>query len=116
MAVGCEPRAPAGNHRAARAMRGLHQKERDAKPRTAPMARRRDGDIAPYRDGARQRGTVTGRCGEGARQRGGAAGRCGEAGHGDGAVRLGGRATGVRNGLRRGDGGFQRIAEIFAGW
>ena len=25
----------------------------DAKPRTAPMARRRDGDIAPYRKGAR---------------------------------------------------------------
>ena len=24
---------------------------RDAKPRTAPMARRRDGDIAPYRNG-----------------------------------------------------------------
>ena len=24
---------------------------RDAKPRTAPVARRRDGDIAPYRNG-----------------------------------------------------------------
>ena len=119
MAVGREPGAPAGNHRAARVMRGLHQKERDAKPRTAPMARRRDGDIAPYRDGARQRGTVTGRCGEAGHGEGhgdGAVRRGTATGHGNGAVRLGGRATGVRNGLRRGDGGFQRIAEIFAGW
>ena len=30
-----------------------HEWARDAKPRTAPMARRRDGDIAPYRKGAR---------------------------------------------------------------
>ena len=36
----------------------------DAKPRTAPMARRRDGDIAPYRQAAR-----VVRAGEGARQR-----------------------------------------------
>ena len=28
-----------------------------AKPRTAPMARRRDGDIAPYRNGTAPRGT-----------------------------------------------------------
>ena len=28
-------------------------KPHDAKPRTAPMARRRDGDIAPYRQAAR---------------------------------------------------------------
>ena len=28
----------------------------DAMPRTAPMARRRDGDIAPYRNGTAQRG------------------------------------------------------------
>ena len=28
---------------------------RDAKPRTAPMARRRDGDIAPYRNGTAPR-------------------------------------------------------------
>ena len=27
-----------------------------SKPRTAPVARRRDGDIAPYRDGTAQRG------------------------------------------------------------
>ena len=61
------------------------------------------------------RPTATGH-GNGAVRRGGAAGRGTATGHGDGAVRLGGRATGVRNGLRRGDGGFQRIAEIFAGW
>ena len=29
------------------------QRVHDAKPRTAPMARRRDGDIAPYRQAAR---------------------------------------------------------------
>ena len=29
----------------------------DSKPRTAPMARRRDGDIAPYRNGTEPRGT-----------------------------------------------------------
>ena len=29
------------------------QRVPDAKPRTAPMARRRDGDIAPYRNGTR---------------------------------------------------------------
>ena len=34
---------------------------RDAKPRTAPMARRRDGDIAPYRQAARAVRTETGR-------------------------------------------------------
>ena len=33
----------------------------DAKPRTAPMARRRDGDIAPYRQAARGGRTATGR-------------------------------------------------------
>ena len=33
------------------------QRARDAKPRTAPMARRRDGDIAPYRNGTAPRGT-----------------------------------------------------------
>ena len=34
---------------------------RGAKPRTAPMARRRDGDIAPYRNGTRaRRGTRNG--------------------------------------------------------
>ena len=37
----------------------------DAMPRTAPMARRRDGDIAPYRNGARQWGPH-----HGTRQRG----------------------------------------------
>ena len=30
------------------------QRVRDAKPRTAPMARRRDGDIAPYRHYSRK--------------------------------------------------------------
>ena len=34
---------------------------RDAKPRTAPVARRRDGDIAPYRNGTRGVRTATGR-------------------------------------------------------
>ena len=33
---------------------------REAMPRTAPMARRRDGDIAPYRNGTRQRDTGDG--------------------------------------------------------
>ena len=33
------------------------QRVHDAKPRTAPMARRRDGDIAPYRNGTAPRGT-----------------------------------------------------------
>ena len=33
---------------------------RDAKPRTAPVARRRDEDIAPYRDGARAMRAATG--------------------------------------------------------
>ncbi len=33
---------------------------RGAKPRTAPMARRRDGDIAPYRNGTAPRGTGQG--------------------------------------------------------
>ena len=48
-----------------------------AKPRIAPMARRRDGDIAPYRNGTAPRGTRCARgngahvvrAGEGARQR-----------------------------------------------
>ena len=47
------------------------QRVRDAKPRTAPMARRRDGDIAPYRQAAREVRTATGRTrrhGEGARE------------------------------------------------
>ena len=35
-----------------------------AKPRTAPMARRRDGDIAPYRQAAREVRTATGTGGE----------------------------------------------------
>ena len=39
-------------------MRG--RKTRDAKARTAPMARRRDGDIAPYRNGTASRRTNTG--------------------------------------------------------
>ena len=38
----------------ARRWRGV---EHEAKPRTAPVAWRRDGDIAPYRNGTRQRGT-----------------------------------------------------------
>ena len=33
---------------------------REAMPRTAPMARRRDGDIAPYRNGTWQRGGARG--------------------------------------------------------
>ena len=33
---------------------------RDAKPRTAPMARRRDGDIAPYRNGGTRGAHATG--------------------------------------------------------
>ena len=38
----------------ARVARGVRTtRARDAKPRTAPMARRRDGDIAPYRQAAR---------------------------------------------------------------
>ena len=41
----------------------------DAKSRTAPVARRRDGDIAPYRDGTAPRGTATGHAME-ARPRG----------------------------------------------
>ena len=32
---------------------GEYGEAREAKPRTAPMARRRDGDIAPYRNGTR---------------------------------------------------------------
>ena len=36
---------------------------RDAKPRTAPEARRRDGDIAPYRNGTAPRGAAMGRGG-----------------------------------------------------
>ena len=68
-------RGPAA-HRAAGgepplASRGLQNSQRvlHAKPRTAPMARRRDGDIAPYRQAARGVRTATGheRC---ARQRG----------------------------------------------
>ena len=54
-------RGPAA-HRAAGgepppASRGMQNSQRvhDAKPRTAPMARRRDGDIAPYRHAARGR-------------------------------------------------------------
>ena len=39
---------------------------RDAKPRTALIARRRDGDIAPYRNGTAPRGTG-GAHGDGAR-------------------------------------------------
>ena len=35
----------------------------DAKPRTAPMARRRDGDIAPYRQAARRGRTGNGAAG-----------------------------------------------------
>ena len=42
---------------------------RGAKPRTAPMARRRDGDIAPYRQGARGVRTATGREGWDAKPR-----------------------------------------------
>ena len=87
-------RGPAA-HRAAGgepplASRGMQNSQRvlHALPRTAPMARRRDGDIAPYRngtvcDGARRRGrTGTGR---GGASTGGA--------HGDGerVVRTGGR-------------------------
>ena len=56
-------RGPAA-HRAAGgepslASRGLQNSQRvlHAKPRTAPMARRRDGDIAPYRNGTAPRGT-----------------------------------------------------------
>ena len=55
MAVGREAGGPAADHRAARVMRV--RISRDAKPRTAPMARRRDGDIAPYRNGTAPRGT-----------------------------------------------------------
>ena len=41
------------------ASRGLQNSQRVllAKPRTAPLARRRDGDIAPYRNGTAPRGT-----------------------------------------------------------
>ena len=41
---------------------GMQNSQRvlDALPRTAPMARRRDGDIAPYRNGTAQRSTATG--------------------------------------------------------
>ena len=41
------------------ASRSIQNSQRvpDAKPRTAPMARRRDGDIAPYRNGTAQRDT-----------------------------------------------------------
>ena len=37
--------------------RGRGARDRDAKPRTAPVARRRDEDIAPYRNGTVPRGT-----------------------------------------------------------
>ena len=47
--------------RAWNAARSVARGVRDAKPRTAPMARRRDGDIAPYRQAARGVGTATGR-------------------------------------------------------
>ncbi len=48
--------------------RGMQNSQRVllAKPRTAPVARRRDGDIAPYRNGARAVRTATGH-GEGRR-------------------------------------------------
>ena len=49
----------------ARGARGGNERGRRAKPRTAPMARRRDEDIAPYRNGTRAWGR-----GEGARRRG----------------------------------------------
>ena len=36
------------------------QRVHDAMPRTAPVARRRDGDIAPYRNGTASWDTATG--------------------------------------------------------
>ena len=45
------------------------QRARDAKPRTAPMARRRDGDIAPYRNGTAPRDTAKPRTAPMARRR-----------------------------------------------
>ena len=53
-------RCPAAHHAAGGepplASRGMQNSQRVllAKPRTAPMARRRDGDIAPYRHAARE--------------------------------------------------------------
>ena len=45
--------------------RGMQNSQRVllAKPRTAPMVRRRDGDIAPYRQAARAVRTATGAVG-----------------------------------------------------
>ncbi len=55
IALGARPcRAPCRGQ-----SRGMQNSQRVllAKPRTAPMARRRDGDIAPYRNGTAPRGT-----------------------------------------------------------
>ena len=60
IAPGARPcRAPGAGGEPPLASRGLQNSQRVlyAKPRTAPMARRRDGDIAPYRNGTAPRGT-----------------------------------------------------------
>ena len=54
------PSRRSGNARASHGVRN-GGRARDAKPRTAPMARRRDEDIAPYRNGARVVRTARGR-------------------------------------------------------
>ena len=71
---------------------GARRRGRDAKPRTAPEARRRDGDIAPYRNGTGPRG----------RQRGGANGekevppnRSGQAGGRRKIISIGGAIFGI---------------------
>ena len=72
---------------------------RNAKPRTAPMARRRDGDIAPYRQAARAVRTATGRID---RNRDNARSPSRTRGaHGDGHGR-GARCKAAREGARRG--------------
>ena len=77
----------------------------DAKPRTAPVARRRDGDIAPYRHETRVWSAATGReCG--AQQRGASVA------HGNGA-RVWGAGVEHGNGTRAGRAGAVADGRIF---
>ena len=64
---GCEPPRGNGGGARQRGTVGAHGNGTRARPRTAPVARRRDGDIAPYRHDAREICTGEGR-GNGARR------------------------------------------------